>query len=52
MDKTFQTALKRVLQHEGGYINHPSDPGGETNYGITKSVARQYGYKGSMKDIP
>ncbi len=36
MDKTFQTALKRVLQHEGGYINHPSDPGGETNYGITK----------------
>ncbi|ATR86802.1 UNVERIFIED_CONTAM: glycoside hydrolase family 108 protein [Acinetobacter baumannii] len=52
MNKTFQTALKRVLQHEGGYVNHPSDPGGETNYGITKSVARQYGYKGSMKDIP
>ncbi|MCE6628040.1 glycoside hydrolase family 108 protein [Acinetobacter pittii] len=52
MSKTFQTALKRVLQHEGGYVNHPSDPGGETNYGITKSVARQYGYKGSMKDIP
>nr|WP_227553448.1 glycosyl hydrolase 108 family protein [Acinetobacter baumannii] len=44
--------MKRVLQHEGGYVNHPSDPGGETNYGITKSVARQYGYKGSMKDIP
>ncbi len=41
-----------MLQHEGGYVNHPSDPGGETNYGITKSVARQYGYKGSMKDIP
>ncbi|MFW2801542.1 glycoside hydrolase family 108 protein [Acinetobacter baumannii] len=52
MAKTFQDALKRVLQHEGGYVNHPSDPGGETNYGITKSVARQYGYKGSMKDIP
>jgi hypothetical protein len=40
--KTFQDALKRVLQHEGGYVNHPSDPGGETNYGITKSVARQH----------
>lgn len=52
MAKTFQEALKRVLQHEGGYVNHPSDPGGETNYGITKSVARQCGYKGSMKDIP
>ena len=52
MAKTFQEALKRVLQHEGGYVNHPSDPGGETNYGITKSVARQYGFKGSMKVIP
>ena len=29
MAKTFQDALKRVLQHEGGYINHPSDPGGK-----------------------
>ncbi|MCE6415139.1 hypothetical protein KSA69_17050 [Acinetobacter baumannii] len=52
MAKTFQDALKRVLQHEGGYVDHPSDPGGETNYGITKSVARQYGFKGSMKVIP
>ncbi|WP_336142431.1 glycoside hydrolase family 108 protein [Acinetobacter sp. 102] len=52
MNKTFQTALKRVLQHEGGYINHPSDPGGETNYGITKATARNYGYTGSMKNIP
>ncbi|ADX03007.1 glycoside hydrolase family 108 protein [Acinetobacter baumannii] len=52
MSKTFQDALKRVLQHEGGYVSHSSDPGGETNYGITKAVARQYGYKGSMKDIP
>jgi len=50
--KTFQDALKRVLQHEGGYINHPSDPGGETNYGITKATAQNYGYKGSMKNIP
>ncbi|ENX58186.1 MULTISPECIES: glycoside hydrolase family 108 protein [Acinetobacter] len=52
MNKTFQTALKRVLQHEGGYVNHPSDPGGETNYGITKATAQNYGYKGSMKNIP
>jgi hypothetical protein len=50
--KTFQDALKRVLQHEGGYVNHPSDPGGETNYGITKATAQNYGYKGSMKNIP
>lgn len=52
MSKTFQDALKRVLQHEGGYVNHPSDPGGETNYGITKATAQNYGYKGSMKTIP
>ncbi|ENX33921.1 hypothetical protein F889_02585 [Acinetobacter colistiniresistens] len=52
MAKTFQDALKRVLKHEGGYVNHPSDPGGETNYGITKATAQYYGYKGSMKDIP
>ena len=52
MAKTFQDALKRVLQHEGGYVDHPSDPGGETNYGITKAVARNYGYSGSMRNIP
>ncbi|MCJ0830424.1 hypothetical protein MN869_18580 [Acinetobacter sp. NIPH1876] len=52
MAKTFQDALKRVLLHEGGYVNHPSDPGGETNYGITKATAQNYGYKGSMKNIP
>jgi lysozyme family protein len=24
-----------ILQHEGGYINHPNDPGGHTNFGVT-----------------
>lgn len=32
----FDKAIGPVLQHEGGYVNHPADPGGETNYGITK----------------
>lgn len=52
MSKNFQKLLKRVLKHEGGYVNHPSDPGGETNFGITKSTARSYGYHGSMRTIP
>lgn len=41
-----------IIAVEGGYVNHPSDPGGETNYGITKKVAVQHGYTGSMKDMP
>lgn len=35
MDK-FDTFIERVLGHEGGYVNHPSDPGGETKWGIAK----------------
>lgn len=44
--------LAAIIAVEGGYVNSPSDPGGETNYGITKSVARQYGYTGEMKNLP
>lgn len=32
----FAKALEVVLHHEGGYVNHPSDPGGETVYGISR----------------
>jgi lysozyme family protein len=32
---SFDAALARLLAHEGGYSNHPSDPGGPTKYGIT-----------------
>lgn len=48
----FDTALAFVLEWEGGYANHPRDPGGATNYGITQRTARAYGYPGSMRDIP
>lgn len=33
---SFARIVKMVLHHEGGYVNHPSDPGGETKYGISK----------------
>ena len=36
MTDTFTRAVERVLTHEGGYVHHPSDPGGETNFGISK----------------
>lgn len=48
----FEKAVIKVLASEGGYVNNPKDPGGETKYGITIAVARQFGYDGSMKDLP
>ena len=33
----FNRCIKVVLRNEGGYVNHPDDPGGETNMGITKA---------------
>lgn len=41
-----------VLAVEGGYVNHPSDPGGETNKGITVETAQNHGYEGPMQDLP
>ena len=32
----FDAAFKALIDHEGGYVNHPKDPGGETQFGITK----------------
>lgn len=32
----FESALPKVLRYEGGYVNDPNDPGGETNMGISK----------------
>lgn len=32
----FPAYIDRVLASEGGYVNHPDDPGGETNWGIAK----------------
>lgn len=48
----FDTAIKHVLLAEGGYSDHPSDPGGKTMYGITEAVARRAGYRGDMRELP
>lgn len=33
---TFDESFDILLGHEGGYVNNPKDPGGETNWGISK----------------
>lgn len=40
MERNFQRALSAVLKHEGGYVDHPKDPGGATNLGITIGTAK------------
>jgi lysozyme family protein len=36
MTDLFPKFMDRLLSHEGGYVNDPQDPGGETNWGISK----------------
>jgi len=38
MQQNFDKSLTELLKHEGGYVNHPSDPGGRTNLGVTQDV--------------
>tara|TARA_Y100000004_G_C8954346_1_gene430098 strand:+ start:54 stop:578 length:525 start_codon:yes stop_codon:yes gene_type:complete len=42
MLENFVTSLETVLKHEGGYVDHPKDPGGRTNMGITQAVYEKY----------
>ena len=46
MKQNFDAALAAVLHHEGGFVNHPKDPGGMTNLGCTKKVWEEHcGYE-------
>jgi lysozyme family protein len=49
--ENFDKCLKMILHHEGGYVNHPRDPGGETNLGVTKRVYEEWGGTKDMRDL-
>lgn len=44
--------LAALVDREAGFVDHPSDHGGPTCYGITEHVARAFGYHGQMRDLP
>ena len=51
MQANYDKCLETILHHEGGYVNHPKDPGGETNLGVTKRVYEEHGGTKDMKEL-
>ena len=49
---TLESIIEEILGKEGGFVDHPNDRGGPTNWGITERVARQHGFTGDMRDLP
>jgi len=49
--ENYDKCLGLILHHEGGYVNHPKDPGGETNLGVTKRVYEEWGGTKEMVDL-
>ena len=49
---TAEKIIEGILGKEGGYVDHPSDKGGPTRWGITQTTARAHGYTGDMRNLP
>lgn len=48
----FDGVVAAIIEKEKGYVDHPSDKGGPTNFGITQAVARANGWQGDMRELP
>jgi lysozyme family protein len=42
MQSNFDVCFELMLAHEGGYVDHPKDPGGRTNLGVTQRVWEEW----------
>lgn len=51
-DDRFERCLSEILRHEGGYADHPSDPGGATNMGITRKTLARWRKISPWTDLP
>lgn len=51
-DSRFDYCLDEVLRHEGGYADHPADPGGATNLGITRKTLARWRQVSPWWDLP
>lgn len=49
---TVTDLIDALITREGGFVDHPADRGGATNFGITEAVARAHGYAGPMAVLP
>ncbi len=43
--------IDAVIDREGGFVDHPDDPGGATCWGVTEAVARADGFTGAMRHL-
>lgn len=44
--------IEELIEREGDYVDHPSDRGGPTRWGITEAVASRQGFTGDIRRLP